>query len=195
MKPVLFIDFDGTLCHDKFWRSLDLNINKKIQEYLFGPDNRIVNRWMKGGCTSEDINLMLSKELDVNYEILWSAFVRDCETMLIEPGVIEKIYKLRQQYKTILITDNMDCLDRFTVPALGLDKYFDQIVNSYYEKTSKNDDNGKLFKKVSENNSIEIKNSILLDNSKGTCEIFSKLGGISFFVTKEKPLVYWLDTL
>jgi hypothetical protein len=39
MKPVLFIDFHGTLSHDYFWRSLDSSARKKIETILaFFPE-------------------------------------------------------------------------------------------------------------------------------------------------------------
>lgn len=38
MKPILFIDFDGTLCHDRFWRNIDASGFEKIQNFLFGEN-------------------------------------------------------------------------------------------------------------------------------------------------------------
>ena len=70
MKSALFVDFDGTLCHDKFWRSLEPALQEKIQEYLFGVDQEIVNDWMRGVYTSEDIHQKLVEDLKINYEFL-----------------------------------------------------------------------------------------------------------------------------
>ena len=193
MKSALFVDFDGTLCHDKFWRSLEPALQEKIQEYLFGVDQEIVNDWMRGVYTSEDIHQKLVEDLKINYEFLWNIFVEDCRTMFVEKSVLGKIAKLRDRYITVLITDNMDCFDRFTIPTLGLDAHFDLIVNSYNEKTSKNDNDGKLFLGVAQRAGVALSESILIDNSRKTCEIFQKLGGRPFLVTEEKPLAFWLD--
>ncbi|HEY4486325.1 MAG TPA: hypothetical protein VJB70_01150 [Candidatus Paceibacterota bacterium] len=195
MKSALFVDFDGTLCHDKFWRSLEPALQEKIQEYLFGVDQEIVNDWMRGVYTSEDIHQKLVEDLKINYEFLWNIFVEDCRTMFVEKSVLGKIAKLRDRYITVLITDNMDCFDRFTVPALGMDACFDYIVNSYNEKMSKNDNGGKLFLDISARIGGMLPESILIDNSPKTCEIFQKLGGRSFWVTAEKPLSLWLDLI
>ncbi len=195
MKPILFIDFDGTLCHDRFWRSLPEELQSKIQAYLFGSQNALVKDWMVGKYTSEEINRILADELQTDYEILWTTFVKDCEEMSVSREVLNVIENLRGAYTTVLITDNMDCLDRFTVPALSLNKYFDLIVNSHAQKSLKNDDGGKAFQKVVEKYQSPLSHSILIDNSFSSFELFKNLGGKSCLVDTENSLESWLKTL
>ncbi len=195
MKPILFIDFDGTLCHDRFWRSLELELQLKVQEILFSGKKERVKDWMLGKYTSEEINQILADESGVDYDTLWSVFVSDCEKMNISADVLNKINSLRDTYVVVLTTDNMDCLDRFTIPALGLDTYFDRIVNSYSEKILKDDDGGKTFQKIAEEHQSSLTHSVLIDNSLDSCQMFDSLGGKSCLVTTEKPLIYWLETV
>lgn len=193
MKPVLFIDFDGTLCFDRFWRSAEPESREKIQTY-FKSNTDLISDWMRGKYTSEEVNALIAKELSIDYETLWNIFVRDCETMRVEQSTLLRIRELRSEYTTILITDNMDCFSRLTVPSLKLDTYFDAIVNSYTEKRSKNDDEGKLFIDTLRKFKASPSESILLDNSKSTCEIFENLGGVALLVTEEQPLSFWLES-
>lgn len=195
MKPTLFIDFDGTLCHDRFWRSLEPELQAKVQTSLFSSKKELVKDWMLGKYTSEEINQILAEESYADYELLWSTFVDDCEKMSISENVLNKIGSLRDSYFTVLITDNMDSLDRFTVPALGLDQYFDLIVNSHAERALKNDENGKSFQKVIEKYQSPLSESILIDNSVSSCKVFEDLGGKSCLVTPENTLVDWLETV
>ena len=195
MKPILFIDFDGTLCHDRFWRSIDASSFEKIQNFLFGANKSKVDEWMRGIHSSEEINQLISKELNVPFEKVWEIFVADCENMNIPVDVLNRIENLRKNYHTILITDNMDCFTRFTVPALKLNSYFDSIINSFDNKKFKSDNNGDIFLQVVNGRGSKIEDSILMDNSKGACNTFSKLGGMTRFVTSEKPLAFWLKTL
>ncbi|MEI6553255.1 MAG: HAD family hydrolase [bacterium] len=192
MKTLL-IDFDGTLCYDRFWRSLESETTQKVQEYLFLSDNTIVKDWMNGIHTSEDVNKKVSEKLGLDYKYLWNLFVKDCQTMQVDEMVLSKIMELKKDYKIILVTDNMDCFDRFTIPALKLNEYFDEVVNSFNERTSKNENEGQLFSEVIERLGSTLSESILMDNSEKTCEIFNNLGGTSCLVTKEKPLIFWLD--
>lgn len=195
MKSILFIDFDGTLCHDRFWRSLEPELQVRVQTNLFGSKKDLVRDWMLGKYTSEEINQMLAEELGSDYDILWSTFVNDCEKMSVSEDVLSQIGNLRNRYFTVLITDNMDSLDRFTIPALGLDQYFDLVVNSHTEKALKNDDNGSSFRKVSKKYQSPISESVLIDNSASSCNVFSDLGGKSCLVTSEKTLADWLETI
>jgi FMN phosphatase YigB (HAD superfamily) len=195
MKPILFIDFDGTLCHDRFWRSIDVSSFEKIQSFFFGENKSMVNEWMRGIHSSEHINQLISKELNIPFKEVWSIFVADCENMNIPVGVLNRIENLRKNYQTILITDNMDCFTRFTVPVLKLDSYFDSIVNSFDNKKLKNDNDGDIFLQVANERGSKIEESILMDNSKGVCNTFSKFGGATRLVTSEKPLAFWLENL
>ncbi|OHB24223.1 MAG: hypothetical protein A2542_02430 [Parcubacteria group bacterium RIFOXYD2_FULL_52_8] len=194
-KPILFIDFDRTLCHDRFWRSVAPEQYAKHQAYLFGADKQLVRDWMLGKYTSEEINELVAKETGAPYDILWQTFVRDCETMHIEPAVLAMIDALRKRYTVVLATDNMDCLDRFTVPALGLANYFDRMVNSFAEKRFKSSDNGKLFADVAADYGVALADCTLFDDSKTTCATFAGLGGKVCLVTLEQPLTYWLQTI
>lgn len=146
MKPILFIDFDGTLCYDKFWRGLPPALYQKVQIHLFESKKELVREWMLGKHTSEEVNQLLAEELGVDYDALWSVFVNDCNSMTVDPDILNKIQELRERYYAVLITDNMDSFVRFTVPTLGLARYFDAIVNSYETKAFKNDNNGQSFK-------------------------------------------------
>lgn len=195
MKPILFIDFDGTLCHDRFWRSADKAIQEKIQDFLFSSKNTLASEWMKGSHTSEEINRILSRELNVDFDTLWQIFVHDCETMKVSHVDLNLVAVLKDRYYTVLATDNMDCLDRFTVPALRLGNYFDLILNSYNERMFKNDLDGKFYMSAAKNRGVDVKGCVLVDNSAKTCELFGKIGGAAFLVTESKPLQYWLGQI
>ena len=195
MKSVLFVDFDGTICHDKFWRSLSSNLSEKLQRYIFSSDKSLVEAWMKGLHTSEEINRMVADELNIKYDFLWDIFVNDAKSMFVSQSVLQKIGSLREKYIVILITDNMDSFDRFTLPSLKLQNYFDVVVNSYSRGVSKNENGGRLFVEVAKENNSKVSGSMLIDNSKDVCQLFESLGGQSLFVTKESSVSYWLDKI
>ena len=195
MRPILFIDFDGTLCHDRFWRSIEASSFQQIQNFLFSENKSVIQDWMKGVYSSEDINRLISKELNIPFEKIWKTFVADCESMTISKDILNRIEKLRKDYKTILITDNMDCFTRFTVPAQKLDSFFDSIVNSFENKKFKGHNEGEVFIQSADKTNTKVENCILIDNSKSACAVFSKLGGKSCFVTSENTLDYWLEKL
>lgn len=177
----LFIDFDGTICHDRFWRGLKPDEYTQIQNFLFSGKNILVADWMRGRYTSEEINRAVEIETSLPYDYLWQVFVNDCQTMFVDPKIIDLIQVLRNRYHVVLITGNMDCFTRFTLPALKLEASFDEIVNSYYEGQLKTENEGATFVKYTKGG---ISEAILIEDSTKSCEVFRRLGGTAYQVTK-----------
>ena len=187
-QKTLFIDFDGTICFDLFWRSLDSKIKQKITDFLFVSNQELINRWMMGSYNSEEIHSKLSDALEVDYEYVWDVFIKDCKEMTIRARTIDLLQEARQTYRTVLITDNMDCFDRFTAPSLDLYNYFDCIENSYNYGMLKSEQGGGFFKKVLHLRQINIEDAILIDNSNDNCAAFERLGGKSIKVLRPEDI-------
>ncbi len=194
-KPILFIDFDGTICFDKYWRSLPKDKFDQMQSFMFGEDKTLVNDWMRGKYTAEEINQLVAEKIDMSFEKLWELFVLDCKTMEVSREILEKLSAIRDKYTVILITGNMDSFTRFTVPVLQLEKYFDYINNSFFETKLKDDDNGSLFTKYAKSLGVSLNKCILIDNSQKACESFRALGGTAYFITPEHGIMMYLENL
>jgi len=195
MKPILFIDFDGVLCDDRFWRGMGTADYDRIQEFLILGNRPMMDRWMRGGHSSEEINAYLSEHLDIPYEKLWEVFVNDAKTMNISPEVLSAIGHLRSRYHTVLITVNMDSLERFTVPAHRLDTYFDVIVNSYNDGRFKSEEGGQQFLDTANSLRASIEFSYLIDDRDNNCEIFKSLGGCALKVDSDHSTLKHLQAL
>ncbi|MFA5954137.1 MAG: hypothetical protein WC817_01190 [Patescibacteria group bacterium] len=191
-KPILFCDFDGTLCFDRYWRSLPPEDNEKIQKLLFGEDRTMVDGWMKGEYTAEEVNKFVAGQIGVPFEKLWNVFVEDCRTMKVSEQALKKLHTLRDRFTVVLLTGNMDSFSRFTVPALQLEKYFDLISNSHSERKHKTDNEGGLFVEYARKLEVSLKDCLLVDNSPEACALFENLGGVSYLVTPEKDVNYYL---
>lgn len=195
-KNLIFTDFNGVISYDKFWKSLeDKNhelhgYHEKIETFLFQDNRQIIIDWMLGKYTSEEVNKIIADELDIPYKTLFETFKEDCEKIDISKKILYQANKLRRYYKVILITDNMDSFDRFTLPKNELlIKNFDEIDNSYNLKFFKSSDDGKYFlDKISKNGAV-ISNCILIDDSENNCNQFKNLGGVAFNVKSEKDVV------
>ena len=193
-KKVLFIDFDGTLCHDHFFGTLSSDVRERIDRYLFHENEQKVNEWMRGKLSSEEIVGELSRELDLDYQLLWDSLTRDCQTMTLTV-LPQRLLEIRKDFVTVLMTDNMDCLMRYTVPALKLNDCFDRIVCSSDVGLLKKDADGESFKRVAKLMHMQLSESLLIDNSKNSCDTFTRLGGHSLFVDRQHSLAYWLQKL
>ncbi|MEK7498373.1 MAG: hypothetical protein AAB611_00750 [Patescibacteria group bacterium] len=144
---------------------------------------------MLGGYTSEEINSLLARKLKVSSEWLWQIFVNDCRSMNVSVQTLIDLATLEDRFKVILLTDNMDCFSRFTVPSLNLEHYFDRIINSHNKKRSKKDMlpdlvDGKLTKE-----------SFIIDDSSKVCNLFQELGGIACLITTERNIDHYISCI
>jgi FMN phosphatase YigB (HAD superfamily) len=195
MKSILFVDFDGTICFDKYWRSLPKEKRDQIDIFLFGQDKTILNDWMRGKYTSEEINKILAEKLQIPYHKLWELFVNDCKTMRVSQEIINNLNHLKNKYIIILVTGNMDSFSRFTVPSLYLDKVFDHINNSFIEGKLKHENKGEIFVKYADKFNIPIQSCYLIDDSDKACKSFKDLGGTALQISPENDVFYYLRKL
>jgi len=141
--------------------------------------------------TSEEINSFVAEKLGIDYSDLWSLFVESSETIGVDTAALELIKQLQEKYTTVLATDNMDCLNRFTAPAYALETVFNKIINSCDSGIRKSDANGTFFKLLA----TDYTNSVLLDDIEENCSVFQELGGTAHLVTQEHYAVYHLQSL
>jgi beta-phosphoglucomutase-like phosphatase (HAD superfamily) len=186
----LFIDFDGTICTDRFWRSHPQYA--RIQQTLFETNPQLANDWMRGQYSSEYINQFIADHTGINYEELWDLFVADAESMHVPTSILQICRELQSHFQVVLITGNMDCFSRFTVPALQLEKYFHAIVNSFDEQKLKTDNGGESFVHHCHGN---ITDAILVEDSPKTIAVFCELGGTAHQVESLEHTLQILKTL
>ena len=193
---LLFVDFNGVISYDPFWKSLlDKNhiLNRdlqRIEDFVFKENFDLILDWMVGKYNSEDIHKIISKELDIDYTLLFDNFVSDCKKIDISEKILNKLKSIKSNYVLILATGNMDSFDRFTLPN---NKYlyniFDEIHNSFNFGLLKTTNNGEYFKKIIKKYNLNPKNSYLIDDYNSTCKIFSDLGGTSFRTKTENDVL------
>ncbi len=195
-KQNIFIDFDGTICFDRFWRLLPLETRSKIGKFLFQDNLQLFKEWMRGKRSSEEIHHMISEECGLDYNMMWEHFVRGCQTVSVSEDILKALADCKKNNTLILITDNLDCFNRFVKEELKLSTYFHYIFNSYDYGVLKEDPAQEgLFKKIIDLNKFDLHNSVLLDNDAQNCELFNQLGGTSFLIKDKEDTVSTLNML
>lgn len=183
MKNTVFVDFDGTICFNRFWEHLPAAEYQAIQAVLFNPDNgELIREWMRGKHSMEDICVMVSRDTGLSFKYLLKEFTTSACAFSVSETVLELIQQLRDQFHVVLITGNMDSFHRYTALALKLESYFDVIANSWEVGLLKTDDHGSIFRKFVRG---AIEDSYLIEDSAASCETFCQLGGTALQVTHE----------
>jgi len=202
-QRVLFIDFNGVISYDPFWVSLTnpdhpLHLYyEPIEEFLFrDKSHNLIDEWMMGKYTGEQIHRILSERLGVPYKALFSVFCQDCKKLDISKPILAKVRPMRNNWYCILKTDNMDSFHRFTLPANPeLAESFDEVHISYLLRSLKKTNSGEYFVKTAANLEVDLKRCVLIDNGNSNCKLFERLGGKAYCTQNETEVISVLDSL
>lgn len=183
-QKIIFVDFYGILSTTKFWFSMQNPEHKLhsyltgMQDFLFASDRVLIKDWMRGKYSSEDIHQLLAKNFNLDFDEILTIFIEDCKRIETSKLILEKLRSLKEKYLLVMVTDNMDCFDRFFLPENKiLQETFDEICNSFNFKKLKNDNNGEIFLDILQKYGIPITDCCVIDDSMFTCDTFQRLGG------------------
>lgn len=180
-QTILF-DFDGVLCHDRFYVQTLLpeytHVYEWIQSNIFGTPHE---DWLRGIVNSEKINKIISDATGIEFDVLHKKFLESVRMMKLDERVKALAAELKSSgLKIGLVTDNMDVFSDITIKNHKLDDVFEAIINSADYGILKKDDNGKLFDIALEKLNVPIKNTLMIDNSPVVIDLYTKKGGEGF---------------
>jgi len=196
IKAVIF-DFDGVLCHDRFYEEMLLpqyqELYNWIQDNIFG-NNNLFYQWMRNEVNTNDINKIIAKGTGHKEEFLKDVLLKSLEAIRLD----EKMFNLAKELKKLhgkkiaIITDNMDVFNSITIEKHNLNKTFPVIINSCDYGILKCEENGRLFDIAMDKlRHDDYKNALLIDDSEKTREIFKKKGGNTFAYTTYEEFKPW----
>ena len=202
----VFINWSGTLSNSKFWEQLADPLHprsswfQKLEYSLFNNLKDKIRPWMRGKYTSEQICKMVAEDTGFNYETILQDFIIGCQKMrLSSPRLLEVVEKIRHKgSECIIATDNMDSFRRWTIPALNLEKYFDDFLISWELKCLKGDlENGqsKFFANYFKHQSLAFEDCVLLDDDLDESGIYARLGIDYVQISSPSDLVKKLEEI
>lgn len=204
-QRILFVDFNGVISYDPFWASLrnpDHRLHQyfePIEQLFFTGENKIkglIDEWMLGKYTSEDVHRILADRIGAPYEQLLAVFIEDTRKLDISKRILDGVQLLKKDWYCILRTDNMDSFDRFTLPANPyLGKAFDEVHNSYLLGLLKKTRSGVYFVDTVAGHGADFGQCVLIDDSDSTCKLFQGLGGIAYRTQNEDEVLAVLRKL
>ncbi len=199
MKTKTFaFDFDGVLSGDYFYANLKETypeVHRFIQEKVFSSESGMVDRWMRGQLTSDQVNEFISKNTEIDFNELSKLFIESVKAMRLESRLISLAEKLKEgSCKIALVTNNMDVFNKITVAHHQLGRIFPVIVNSFDYGVMKHEENGKLFDIAMSqlgNNSYE--DALLIDDSAKARNMFEQKGGSTYAYENYPDFINWAN--
>jgi hypothetical protein len=64
-------------------------------------------------------------------EYLTEQLIFGCENVSIEHSIVHYLQKIRQYARVYILTENMDCLSRITIPSHSIRHEIDGVMNSF----------------------------------------------------------------
>ena len=113
----------------------------------------------------------MAQDISLDPDFLWTELKKSCRAMsFIHDNTLELIQDIRNKgIKVVLATDNMDVFESYTVPALDLQKYFDDILSSSTLRCLKADldeaDQLIFFQSWLSQQGLSIEEAVLIDDS------------------------------
>lgn|SRR3989338_9137634 len=188
-KPLIFLDWDGTLSDQMLWHSFkegspkERYLGEEIKMKMFEGQDLYLSAWKRGEITSESFVHDVSELVGEEERVLWYRFVDDCKTMgFADLGYLDAIEELRRHARVVLATDTGEHFRRFVVPEQQLDRVFDDVLISAERGCFKKEP--ELF---FETYLDEIQNhrALIVDDTEAVCRAFMDLGGEAIEVGKE----------
>ena len=195
-QTILF-DFDGVLCKGRFYeKTLLSNYSKTydwIQRNIFG-NKELVQKWMRNQISSAEVNRLIVENTGIGYETLDELFKESIRKMELEREIRDLAESLRSSGRKIgIVTDNMDIFTEITIPNHQLDKLFDIIINSADYGVLKKEADGKLFDIALTALGETIGDSLMIDDSEATIELYKQKGGNGFIYKSPTELKSFLQ--
>jgi hypothetical protein len=103
-KGILFVDFNGVISYDPFWKSMIKNDHplhcfyEPIENYLFRNKNSLIDDWMLGKYTSEQIHQILADKIGIPYQPLFEIFSEDCKKLDMSKPILKVIQALKKDW-------------------------------------------------------------------------------------------------
>lgn len=197
----VLIDWHETLSHSLFWEPWHVGTATErqtatfLQGAMFGAHRHLLEPWMRGELTSEDVVGQVARSVDVPFAVAMEGFVASCKAMrLVSDEVLPLIAELRSHGMLIgIATNNMDSFTRWTVPSLGLDRHVDAVINSAVIGTVKRqrgaDGSSAFFGDFLRMHEFAPGATVMLDDSEDIADILEAAGIMFQHITQAHTVV------
>lgn len=191
IRCVVF-DFANTLSPTPYFWPLGEAFCAVVTEAIFTGENvgRWATPWCLGTRSSEEIADYLAGLTGLSAGEILTGLDEGCARLELNPAIWQFAQAQRAQgRRTVLCTVNMDVFTRVVVPAHGLDRVFDAIVNSADHGTE--DKNALCEIAFARLEGCDFGNSLLIDDAPMNLAPFRARGGMTYRYTTDEAFAAW----
>ncbi|MBN2581989.1 MAG: hypothetical protein JXL80_02900 [Planctomycetes bacterium] len=185
-------DFHLTLCSELFFTALGESAMAGVQQFLFGHDQALADRWMLGEATASQVAQYLSERIGLAASEIEAGLRQGCREFVLNEAVWGFARSAHAAGKrTALVTVNADVFSEEIAPSHGLDRVFDIIVNSADHGTT---DKRRLWPVAFEalGDAIGYAGSFLIEDGEQSPSQFIEAGGKAYQYRDDAAFTAWI---
>jgi FMN phosphatase YigB (HAD superfamily) len=188
---VLFVDWHGVLSKAPLWYSIRTNLRHPFRARLesktaelFGTHWQVVDDWMRGKHTAEEIvaRLGIDQPQSARSDYFLRKLYRDCKTMPLHQPLIKALRYAAMSWNVVIATDNMDCLVSMARQRRDIQRFSDDLISSSDVGVLKAENPIEFFGAWLGTHGLTFADAVLLDDGKANCQAFEQAGGTSLYV-------------
>lgn len=191
IRCVVF-DFANTLSFTPYFWPLGSEFLAVVNEAIFTGENKALwaGPWCRGELSAEDIAEHLSGLTRIPTRRILEGLNKGCSKLQLNPAIWRFAQAQRAQGRhSVLATINMDVFTHIVVPAHGIDRVFDEVVNSADYGTEDKITLCEIAFGRLENCTFQ--NSLVIDDSAGVIDAFRKRGSFAYQYTCDEAFAKW----
>lgn len=188
------IDFHQTLCSGLFFATSEPPVFEKIERLFWQGAPELQHRWMTGEVTAQQIARHLSGLVHMPADVIEAALREGCRSLPLNEAVWAFARSARAAGKgTALVTVNADVFSEEIVPAHGLDRVFETIVNSADHGTT---DKRRLWPIAFDRlgDGIGYADSFLIEDGEQSPRQFIEAGGWAYRYHDDVAFANWIES-
>ena len=182
----IFWDWDGTLCLQQyFWPQSRQHSDEVKKLNVIWADDKATD-WMRGTYSLEQLREECGCSL--SYDELVQILIREWpdETTINKPffSFVAALFPDATHY---IVTDNMDIFNDYASKSTFLRRYITGIFNSCDYRCLK-PDTPSLFDAAITKLALDVREILLIDDSKDSCDAFENHGGNAIHIDRNKRM-------
>ncbi len=176
-KPIIFCDWYGVLSESHIFEGTQVDIKSSIEEIIFEDSKKL----LKQGCLEfNGIQFcnQIAQKLGLNSDQIEEYYKNGWNNVTWNQELLIYLQNFRTDYFLVLISDNFEEFNITVAPRLR--DFFDEIHCSFQLGYLKSDPNNPFYKNTAKRLNSDIREAILIDDTKQNREIFATFGKATF---------------
>ncbi|MGO4299390.1 hypothetical protein [Leifsonia sp. RAF41] len=192
-RRVVFVDWHGVLSNLNFWDSIEKNHKHPyhravdaVRQRIFDGDTAMLQSWMRGEVTTNEVvrsaAMLRVEDRRFRPRFLERRLLEECVREPLNASLVRALRELAASWQIVIATDNMDFFQEMAWARRDIRSFADGIISSATVGVLKAESPERFFGPWLRQRGIDVRNAVLIDDSRANCDAFERFGGTAILV-------------